>query len=97
MHNYMSYPHYPTKSAVKNAMFVGAIMGAAGATAHNLKQQQLDSSVMADILAGAVTGSLTTAGVIAVGEAVGMERSAASTAAMFVTATALLYALKKSS
>lgn len=93
----MSYPSYsPPNSAVKNAMFVGAIMGAAGATAHSLKQEKLDSSVITDVLVGAVTSSLATAGVIAVGEAVGMKHSTASTTAMFLTATTLLYVLKKS-
>jgi len=104
MSYYTSYP-YPVPqyfpqpvprqtSAVKNAAIVGAIMGAAGATAGYLKQDQPDSGVIGNILAGAVTGGLATAGVVAAGESIGIKHSVSNTAVMFVTATALLYAMK---
>lgn len=94
MPEYFPQPIPRQTSAVKNAALVGAIMGAAGATAGYLKKDQTDSGVIGDILVGAVTGGLATAGVVAVGENIGLKHSASNTAVMFVTATALLYAMQ---
>ncbi|MCV6636566.1 hypothetical protein [Candidatus Albibeggiatoa sp. nov. NOAA] len=93
-------PQYPQAipqptSTVKRAALVGAVMGAAGATAGYLKQEETDSGMIGDVLAGAVTGGLATAGVVTVGEAFGMKPTLPSTAVMFLAGTALLYTLKK--
>ena len=105
MSYYTSYPYaapqyFPQPiprqtSGVKNAALVGAVMGAAGATAgppHAIHARA--PGVIGDILVGAVTGGLATAGVVAVGESIGLKHSVSSTAVMFVTATALLYAMQ---
>ncbi len=92
---YMPQPFPQPSSGVKKAALVGAVMGAAGATAHYLKQEQTDSGMIGDVLAGAVTGGLATASVVAMGETFGMRPTLSSTAVMFITGTALLYTMKK--
>jgi len=109
MSNHAQYPSRPPAywvpqptpiqqhSAIGRAAFVGAVMGASRAAAGALKQEKTDSSVMGDVLAGMVTGGLATAGVVAVGERIGLRNSVTNTAVMFLAGTALLYTLQKPS
>ncbi|OUD15028.1 hypothetical protein [Thioflexithrix psekupsensis] len=101
----MTYPiAYPPVSApvlsssVKRAAWVGAVMGAAGATASHLKNNTTpDAGLIGDILAGAVAGSLATAGVTVVSEGLGVKNPLSNSAVMFLTGTALLYVMQNRS
>lgn len=106
----MSDPHYPSPYscdhhapfspatvAVLQSAAMGATVGAAAATAAQLKRHDTDHRLaLNDVLqAGAVTG-LTTAAATLVGQSLGCNKTLTRFAAMFVTSATLMYLLNPS-
>ena len=90
-------PFSPATVAVLESAAMGATVGAAAATAAQLKRRDSDSPLaLNEVLhAGAVTG-LTTAAATLVGQSLGCHKTVTRFAAMFVASTALMYLLNPS-
>ncbi len=98
-----SYPYdcpgsfSPATVAVLQNAAMGATVGAAAATAAQLKRHDADNHfALNDVLqAGTVTG-LTTAAATLVGQSLGCGKTLTRFAAMFVTSATLIYLLNPS-
>jgi hypothetical protein len=90
-------PFSPATVAVLQNAALGATVGAAAATAAQLKRHDSDHHLaLNEVLhAGAVTG-LTTAAATLVGQSLGCSRPLTRFAAMFVTGATLMYLLNPS-
>lgn len=90
-------PFSPATVAVLESAAMGATVGAAAATAAQLKRRDSDSPLaLNEVLhAGAVTG-ITTAAATLVGQSLGCNKTVTRFAAMFVASTALMYLLNPS-
>lgn len=87
----------PATVAVLQSAAMGATVGAAAATAAQLKRYDTDKRFALNnvLQAGAVTG-LTTAAATVVGQSLGCSKTLTRFAAMFVTSATLMYLLKPS-
>lgn len=94
---YHPAPFSPATVAVLESAAMGATVGAAAATAAQLKRRASDNPLaLNEVLhAGAVTG-LTTAAATLVGQSLGCNKTVTRFAAMFVASTALMYLLNPS-